>query len=43
VLVWMVGRWFGNRERHAGRGVMIGRLAGAGLIMLGVVLVFLPE
>jgi drug/metabolite transporter (DMT)-like permease len=40
LLVAVVGHWFGNRERHAGRAVMAWRLTGAGLILVGVVLVF---
>lgn len=38
-LVWAVGHWFGNDERHAGRGVMLRRLAGSALIVLAIVLV----
>jgi drug/metabolite transporter (DMT)-like permease len=32
-LVWLVGHWFGNVERHAGRAVMLRRLIGSGLIV----------
>jgi drug/metabolite transporter (DMT)-like permease len=39
VLVWAVGHWFGNEERHAGRGVMVRRLAGSLLIVVAIVLV----
>ena len=41
LLVAVIGHWFGNHERHAGRAVMTWRLVGAGFILLGVVLVFL--
>jgi drug/metabolite transporter (DMT)-like permease len=34
--VWLVGHWWGNTERHAGRTVLLWRLAGAGL-MLGAI------
>ncbi len=34
VLVWWVGHWFTNTERHAGRGVLLLRLVGA-LAMFG--------
>ena len=36
--VWAVGHWWGNTERHAGRGVFLWRLAGAGL-MLGAIVI----
>lgn len=39
VLVWAVGPWFGNEERHAGGGVMARRLAGSLLIVAAIVLV----
>jgi len=39
VLVWVVGHWFGNRERHVGRGAMLSRLAGAVLMVAAIVLV----
>lgn len=39
VLVWLVGHWFGNQERHAGRGVMARRLAGSVLIVAAIALV----
>lgn len=39
VLVWVVGHWFGNQERHAGRGAMLSRLAGAALMVAAIVLV----
>lgn len=39
-LVWLVGHWFGNRERHvAGGRVMAARFVGALLIVAAVVLV----
>jgi drug/metabolite transporter (DMT)-like permease len=40
LLVCVVGRWFGNREGQVGRRALAWRLAGAALILLGVVLVF---
>ncbi len=39
VLVWAVGHWFGNLERHAGRGAMLSRLTGAGLMVAAIVIV----
>jgi drug/metabolite transporter (DMT)-like permease len=39
VLVWVVGHWFGNQERHAGKGAMLSRLIGAGLMVAAIVLV----
>src|SRR5687768_15120361 len=36
--VWMVGHWWGNTERHAGRAVLLWRLAGAAL-MLGAIVI----
>lgn len=39
VLVWAVGHWFGNQEREAGRGAMLSRLIGAGLMVAAIVLV----
>lgn len=40
-LVWFVGSWFGNYEGQLGQGVLIRRLAGAGLLLAAVVLVTL--
>lgn len=41
VLVGLMGRWFGNTERHdAGKGTLWYRFLGAGLILLAVVLTF---
>lgn len=40
-LVWLVGSWFGNYEGRLGPGVLIRRLAGAGLLLAAVVLVTL--
>ena len=37
--VWLVGHWFGNRERQLGAEVFRWRLAGAALMMLAIVLV----
>jgi drug/metabolite transporter (DMT)-like permease len=39
LLVWIVGHWFGNTERDAGRSVMVARLVGAALLLAAVVLV----
>jgi drug/metabolite transporter (DMT)-like permease len=39
--VWLVGHWFGNRERHHGPGIMRWRLIGAGLMMAAIALVLL--
>jgi drug/metabolite transporter (DMT)-like permease len=38
VAVWLVGHWWGNTERHAGRAVMIRRVAGA-VMLLGAIVV----
>ena len=39
LLVWAVGHWFANTERHAGRGVMVRRLLGALLLLAAIGLV----
>ncbi len=39
VLIWVVGNWFYNEERLAGRAVMTRRLIGAGLLLAAVVLI----
>jgi len=39
VLVWAVGHWFGNQERHAGGSAMTARLVGASLMVVAIVLV----
>jgi drug/metabolite transporter (DMT)-like permease len=39
VVIWAVGHWFGNRERHHGASVLKWRLAGASLMMLAILLV----
>jgi drug/metabolite transporter (DMT)-like permease len=36
--VWLVGHWWDNTERHAGRAALLWRMAGAGL-MLGAIVV----
>lgn len=41
VAVWLVGHWFGNKERHAGPRVMRWRLAGAVLMMAAIALVLI--
>lgn len=41
--VWLVGHWFGNRERHLGARVLVLRLCGAALLTLAVVLVLLDR
>jgi drug/metabolite transporter (DMT)-like permease len=38
VAVWLVGHWWGNTERHAGRAVLMWRLAGA-VLLLGAIVV----
>jgi hypothetical protein len=40
IMVWMLGWWFGNREAHAGRKVMVHRLLG-GLCMLAAIVLAL--
>lgn len=40
-LIVLVGHWFGNDERSLGRGVMIRRFIGAGMLLAAVVLVVL--
>jgi uncharacterized membrane protein len=37
--VWLVGPWFGNREREQGKSVLRARLAGAALLLAAIVLV----
>ncbi len=39
LIVWGIGHWFGNDERSQGHRVMLGRLAGATLLMVAIVLV----
>ena len=39
VLVWAIGGWFGNAEREHGAGVMGRRLAGAGMLLVAIVVV----
>lgn len=39
LLVWMVGKWFGNTERNLGRRIFIYRLSGAVLLFAAIVLV----
>lgn len=41
VVVWLVGHWFANRERHLGARVMAGRTAGAVLMMAAICIVLL--
>ena len=36
--VWLVGHWWGNTERHAGRAVLAWRLAGAALLLGAIVI-----
>lgn len=36
--VWLVGHWWGNTERHAGRAVFLWRMAGA-VLLLGAIVV----
>jgi drug/metabolite transporter (DMT)-like permease len=39
VLVWILGHWFANEERHAGLKVMRQRLLGASLLIVAIILV----
>jgi hypothetical protein len=41
IAVWLVGHWFGNRERHLGASVLIWRLIGAALLTAAIVIVLL--
>lgn len=41
LLVWLAGHWFANEERHAGRAVLLSRLAGALAIVGAIGLVVL--
>jgi hypothetical protein len=41
--VWVVGHWFGNREREQGAAVLRSRLLGAGLLLAAIVLVVLEH
>jgi drug/metabolite transporter (DMT)-like permease len=41
--VWVVGHWFGNREREHGAAVLRTRLLGAGLLLAAIVLVVLKR
>ncbi|KAF0095684.1 MAG: hypothetical protein E1N59_460 [Puniceicoccaceae bacterium 5H] len=43
VLVALVGHWFNNRERHAGRAVMIERFTGAGLLLVAIAIVMMTS
>lgn len=36
--VWLVGHWWGNTERHAGRSTLMWRLAGAALLLAAIVI-----
>jgi drug/metabolite transporter (DMT)-like permease len=36
--VWLVGHWWGNTERHAGRAALLWRLAGAALLLGAIVI-----
>lgn len=38
-MVWMVGHWFGNEERHLGAGIMRWRMVGAAMMLSAIVLV----
>lgn len=41
VVIWLAGRWFGNREAKAGRRAMLHRLAGSACMLAAVVLALL--
>lgn len=44
LLIWFLGRWFGNYENASGQGVMLRRLGGAVLLMIAIVIILLsPE
>ena len=36
--VWLVGHWWGNTERHAGRAAFLWRMAGAALLLGAIVI-----
>ena len=38
VLVWAIGHWFSNSERHLGRSVLVRKLAGSSLLCVAIVL-----
>jgi drug/metabolite transporter (DMT)-like permease len=42
-LVWCVGHWFGNEERHVGPATMTRRLVGSTLIIIAIILVSLEK
>jgi len=39
IIVWTIGHWFANTERHQGHGVMGRRLIGSALLLVAIVLV----
>src|SRR5262245_16074206 len=41
VLVWLIGHWFGNTERHLGGAILRWRLIGAALMLAAIALVML--
>lgn len=41
VVVWVIGHWFANVEKHQGSNALIGRIIGAILILSAVILIFL--
>lgn len=41
LVVWLVGHWFANQERHAGRAVLLSRLAGAVAMLAAIGLVLI--
>ncbi len=43
VLVWLIGRWFGNDERHQSHDALGWRLAGTILLTVAIVLAFLRK
>jgi hypothetical protein len=38
VAVWLVGHWWGNTERDAGRAALLWRFAGAALMLAAIVI-----
>ena len=43
LLVWLIGRWFGNDERHQSQDALGWRLAGTALLTVAIVLAFLRK
>jgi hypothetical protein len=41
VAVWLVGHWFGNRERHLAGDALVWRTVGATLLLAAIVIVLM--